>query len=75
MELKDILTLVGAAISIIISIIAMFRAHKANQKHNQLLKKLNSKEYQLNENLKETAVQIIAAVRAIDAKAAMAFEN
>lgn len=61
--------------ALLVSIYALHSSKKANEKSNALTKQINSKEYQLNENLKEMAVQIISVVRSVDAKAALALEN
>ena len=74
MELKDIIMIILNFISIVISIFALYKSWKANKKHNELLKQINGTEFQLNEKLKEMAIQIIAVIRSVDAKAAMALK-
>lgn len=67
-DLFNVISLFLAAIStaaIVLSIITFIQSSRTT-------KKVNSKEYQINEELKYSLMQIIASVRSIDARAAVA---
>lgn len=77
-KLSDAIALFALLVSLgsfLLSIKSLRWSKKAHNTSINLTKQINSKEYQLKENLKETAVQIITVVRSIDAKAALALEN
>ena len=67
----------GIIVSFVLSCYAIRISRKSNQtanNANELAKMINSKEYQIYEDLKYQMIQVIAAVRAIDAKAAVALD-
>lgn len=74
-KLSDAIALLVSLGSFLLSIKSLRWSKKAHNTSINLTKQINSKEYQLNENLKETAVQIIAVVRSIDAKVALTLDN
>lgn len=72
---KDIILILLTIISIIISIIALRKSKRAHKETINLTKKINSKKYQLNEDMYEVVVQIMSVVRAVNAKAYVVFEE
>ena len=75
MEPKDIILILLTFFSIIISIIALCKSNRAHKETIKLTKKINSKKYQLNEDMYEVVVQIMSVVRAVNVKAYVVFEE
>lgn len=67
--MKFIVETVLAIGTVSIAWIAYRQGKKNNDRHNELIEKINSKEHEISENLKYEVLELIAVLRAIDTKA------
>lgn len=86
---KAVIALFSLFVSIMVFLYTIWKDNKAakraesqhetnvelSMKAEELTKKINSKEYQIYEDLKYSLLQVIASVRSIDAKAAVYLDN
>jgi len=73
--MKFIVETVLAIGTVSIAWIAYRQGKKNNDRHNELIEKINSKEHEISENLKYEVMELVATLRSIDTKAAIAQLN
>lgn len=61
--------------SVSVAIIAYCQGKKNNDRHNELIEKINSKDHEISENLKCEMLELITVLISIDTKASIKTEN